>query len=88
LLLFISLWPALEKNTKLNWLRQRKKTFFLFSKAVPSTERDELLKVEKYFRQKYDMRTLTNKTIARLTSAADFQTIKGKIEDEPSYRVD
>lgn len=59
-----------------------------YSLAMPDSERHELLKVEDYFVAKYNIHTLTPETAKRLRDADDVKSGKGKIEDEPSYRVD
>jgi hypothetical protein len=59
-----------------------------YSLAMPDSERHELLKVEEYFAKKYKMQTLTAETTKRLKEADDVKPSSGKIEDEPSYRID
>jgi hypothetical protein len=59
-----------------------------YSLAMPDSERKELLKVEEYFAKKYNMHTLTAETTKRLKEADDVKPSNGKIEDEPSYRID
>lgn len=59
-----------------------------YSQAMPDSERRELLKVEEHFSKRYGIRTLSETTLERLESADDFKSDKGKIEDEPSYRID
>jgi hypothetical protein len=76
------------KVKKTGLAQAKDEVLIAYSLAMPDSERRELLKVEDYFAAKYNIHTLTAETAKRLRDADDVKSGKGKIEDEPSYRVD